>query len=87
MYRMIYNTVHADMLIYTSIGSELTYEVYRDRNLLTENHGIYQMNGVVTADDTLAIAGSKTDKPGTFRLQGMEIVPNFRSPKGKLDVT
>ncbi|MCI9625501.1 MAG: S-layer homology domain-containing protein [Clostridia bacterium] len=84
VYRMIYNTIHADMLIYTSIGSELTYEVYRDRNLLTENHGIYQMNGVVTADDTLAIEGSKTDKAGTFRLQGIEIDSELPQSKGKV---
>ena len=84
VYRMIYNTIHADMAIFTSVGSEQSYEVYRDRNLLTENHAIYQVKGVVTADDTLAIEGSKLDKAGSFRIGGMEINSDLQQTKGKV---
>lgn len=52
---MFYNLLTADMMQQTGFGENVTYEVVRDKNILTENHKMYKVKGIVTANDDTAL--------------------------------
>lgn len=71
IYTLLYNTVHADMAIYVQDGSDRKLVVYKDRNILTENNDIYEVTGIVEADNNLAVSGSKTVDKGSIVIDGI----------------
>lgn len=71
IYVLLYNTVHADMALFELNGED--FVVIKDRNILTENHKIYQIEGIVEADNDTALTGKKTEEEGSIVVDGILI--------------
>lgn len=56
-YVLVYNALHADMLVETGFGETITLEAYKDRTLLSERLHIYQAEGVVTDNGRTGLTG------------------------------
>lgn len=72
IYILIYNTLHCDMLIHTGIGENIQYEIFEGRNILTENHDIAIMEGILTGIDDIAIDGNEPGD-GYFSVDGVVV--------------
>lgn len=71
IYTLLYNTVHADMAMYVQDGVDQKLVVYKDRNILTENNDIYEVTGIVEADNNYAVSGNKTVDKGSIVIDGI----------------
>lgn len=55
IYHLMYNALHTDVVIQVGGGDSISYEVYKDRNLLSEYHHIKIYEGVVTAIEDVSL--------------------------------
>jgi len=77
IYVLLYNTVHADMALYDFNHEE--YRVEKGRNILTENHRIHQIEGVVEADNNTALKGDVTRDEGSIAVDGVVLQSSLKS--------
>lgn len=68
IYVLLYNTLHANIAIYDSIsGGDFGFTIYEGKNLLSENHKIYWIEGVIEANSVTSVDGNTTAE-GEIRI-------------------
>ena len=84
LYILLYNTIQADMLVYDGVGDGLKFSIQEGRTILTENHGIYYVEGIITADNETAFTGAPATKAGSFRMGDMTFTSSTGLGQGKV---
>lgn len=77
IYVLLYNTVHTDVALFELNGED--FKIIKGRNILTENHKIYQIEGVVEADNNTALNGRITEDEGSVVIDGVLIKSSLPS--------
>lgn len=69
---LLAQTLTADVMITVGVGENITYESYRGRTLLTENHHLTKVEGIITANEASALsAAGKKAGEGRIAIDGV----------------
>lgn len=72
LYVLLYNTLHADIYGYKSLGGDSALTAFEGQTVLSRQHGIYYVEGVVNSDNRLSLSGSPTKETNSFTVDNME---------------
>ena len=79
--RLVYNSLGTDLFEMTAVGAEVSYQKTTGKNLLTQRHKIYKLNGRVNANEITSIDGR------TVPNKKHVIIDNERYQTGRTDAS
>ena len=72
------------MVIIEGVGEDVKFSIYKDRNIMTEYLRIYKGEGIVTADNEVAIKGRITSRPGRVVIDETEYLSDIPQTKNQV---
>lgn len=84
VFTLLYNTLRTDMVIIEGVGEDVKFSIYKDRNIMTEYLRIYKGEGIVTADNEVAIKGRITSRLGSVVIDDTEYLSDIPQTKNQV---